>query len=164
MWRSAAAAASSGLLPLWRAPTGRARTSPTSVLGVRLLVVAVALRRLAEELGKRRVVRDRRARRLPLAAGEACRDLLQQPAVPVRILERGEREVGTPFGVAPGDAWVLDAVVEGAGGVVEDLAHVDAASDEVVAGGVEVLHGEEQGVRRAGRPRGDSLAEDDRGL
>ena len=32
--------------------------------------------------------------------------------------------------VAPADAWVLHGVVEGAAGVVEDLAYVDAVGDQ----------------------------------
>ena len=47
---------------------------------------------------------------------------------------------------------------------MEDLAHVDAAGDQVVAGGVDVVHGEDQAARRAGLGRRDSLAEDDRGF
>src|SRR5206468_10204746 len=85
---------------------------------------------------------------LPFAAGKACRDLLEQPAVSVWILKRGKREVGTTFRVAPRHARVLHGVVEGAAGVVEDLADVDAASDQVLAGGVDVIHGEDQ-VHRA---------------
>src|SRR6185369_6935030 len=41
---------------------------------------------------------------------------------------------------------------------------LDAAGDKVVAGGFDVVHGENQTVRRAGLNRRDSLAEDDRGL
>ena len=66
--------------------------------------------------------------------------------------------------VAPADAWVLHGVVEGAAGVVEDLAHVDAAGDQVVAGGVDVVHGEDRAVDRARLGRSDPLAEDDRRL
>jgi hypothetical protein len=51
--------------------------------------------------------------RLPFAAGKPRLDLLEQPAVPVRILERGKREVGTTLRVAPADAWALHGVVEG---------------------------------------------------
>jgi hypothetical protein len=47
---------------------------------------------------------------------------------------------------------------------VEDLAHVDAAGDQVVAGGVDVVHGEDQALRRARLGGRDSLAEDDRGF
>ena len=96
--------------------------------------------------------------------GSRVRDLLEQPAVPVWILERGKRVIGTTLRVAPADARVLHGVVEGAAGVMEDLAHVDAAGDQVVAGGVDVVHGEDQAVRRARLGRRDSLAEDDRRL
>jgi hypothetical protein len=47
---------------------------------------------------------------------------------------------------------------------VEDLPHVDAAGDEVVAGGVDVVHAEDQAVRRDWLGRRDSLAEDGRGF
>src|SRR5215213_1786009 len=148
---------------LTRAQVGRVPVRPL-VLGVRLLEAAVVLRRLAEEFRKGRGVHGSRPRRLPLAAGEPRLDLLKQPAVPVRVLERGEREVGTALRVAPADARVLHRVVEGAAGEVEDLAHVDAAGAQVFAGGVDVVHGEDEALRRAGLGRGDSLAEDDRGF
>jgi hypothetical protein len=48
------------------------------VLGVRLLVVAVVLRRLAEELGKGCDVHRWCARQLPIAAGKSRRDFLEQ--------------------------------------------------------------------------------------
>ena len=101
--------------------------------------------------------------RLPFAAGKPRLDLLEQPAVPIRILERGKRVVGTTLRVAPADAWVLHDVVEGAAGVVEGLAHVNPAGDQVRAGGLDVVHGEDQAVRRARPGRRDSLAEDNRG-
>ena len=66
--------------------------------------------------------------------------------------------------IAPADAWVLHGVVEGAAGVVENLAHVDAAGDQVVAGGVDVVHRQDQRVDRARLGRSDPLAEDDRRL
>ena len=47
--------------------------------------------------------------------------------------------------VAPADAWVLQGVVEGAAGIVKNLAHVDAAGDQVVAGDVDVVHRQDQG-------------------
>src|SRR4029077_14283836 len=136
---------------------------PPIMFSVRLLVVAVMLLRFAEQIRKCSDVDLSRWRRLPFAAGKACRDLLPQPAVPVWILKRGKREVGTTFRVAPSDARVLDRVVEGAAGVVEDLADVDAAGDQAVAGGVDVIHGEDQ-FRRASPGRRDSLAENDRRL
>src|SRR5215213_3294479 len=145
------------------AQVGRVPVPPV-VLAVCLLVEIVVLRRLAEELCKGCDVHGSCPRQLPLAAGKPRLDLLKKPAVPVRVLERGKREVGTTLRVAPGDAWVLHGVVEGAGGVVEDLAHVDAAGDQVVPGRVDVVHGEDQTVPRARDGRRDSVAEDDRGF
>ena len=49
--------------------------------------------------------------------------------------------------VAPRHARVLHGIVERAAGIVEDFADVDAAGDQVLAGGVDVIHGEDQ-VRR----------------
>src|SRR5437773_510183 len=89
------------------------------------------------------------SRNWTFAAGKSRRDLLEQPAVPVWILKRGKRVVGTTLRIAPADARVLYGVVEGAAGVVEDLTHLDAAGDQVVASGVDVVHGEDQDVRRA---------------
>src|SRR5215467_7522589 len=77
---------------------------PPVVLGVRLLIVAVALLRLAEEPCKGCDVQSSGPRQLPFAAGKPRLDLLEQPAVPVRILERGKRVVGTTLRVAPADA------------------------------------------------------------
>ena len=103
-------------------------------------------------------------RRLPLATGKSRCDLLKQPLVSVRILERGKLEVRTTLRVAPADAWIVHGVVEGTACVVEDFAHVNAACDQVVAGGVDVVHGEDEAVRRVALVRRHSLAEDDRGL
>src|SRR5262245_4925100 len=100
---------------------------------------------------------------LPLTAWKPRRDLLEQPAVPVRVFERSEREVGTAFRVAPVDPRVLHGGVEGASGIVEDLAHLDAAGGEIGAGRGDVVYGEDQAGPRAGLWRHDSLAEDDRG-
>ena len=66
--------------------------------------------------------------------------------------------------VAAGDAWVLHRVIEGTTNVVEDLAYVDTAGNQVVAGDVDIVHGENQAVRRATLGRRDSLAEDNRCL
>ena len=60
------------------------------MLGVRLLVVVVVLCRLAEELCKGCNVHGLCSRQLPLAAAKPRLDLLEPPAVPVRILERGK--------------------------------------------------------------------------
>src|ERR1700674_3224634 len=136
---------------------------PPMMCGVRLLVVSVVLLRLVEEFGKGCDVHGRRTRLLPFATGKPRRDFLEQPTVPVRILARGERKVGTAFRVVPGDARVLRGVVERPAGVMEDLADADAAADQIVAGSVDVIHGEDQ-LRRTRPGRRDSLAEDDRRL
>src|SRR5262245_56427883 len=67
---------------VWRVPI------PPVVLSVRFLVTVVVLRCLVEELSKGRDVRRLCGRGLPLASGEARRDLLKQPAVSIRIRKR----------------------------------------------------------------------------
>src|SRR5205814_6993566 len=116
---------------------------PPMMLAVGLLVLAVVFLRLAQDLGKSCDFHGSCSRRLPFAAGKTRCDLLKQPAVPIWILERGKREVGTALRVAPAHARILHGVVEGAAGIVEDLAHVNAAGDQVVTGGVNVIHGED---------------------
>ena len=66
--------------------------------------------------------------------------------------------------VPPADAWVLQGVVEGTAGVVENLAYVNSTGDKVVAGGVDVVHSQNRVVDRARLGGSDSLAEDDRRL
>src|SRR5262245_23386286 len=69
---------------LTRAQVGGVPVPPV-VLGVRLLVAAVAFRRLSEQLSQGRDVRGRWRHLIPLAAGETRADLLEQPPVPVRV-------------------------------------------------------------------------------
>src|SRR4029453_9385827 len=88
---------------LTRAQIGRVPVPPV-MRAVRLLVVAVMLFRLAEELCKGCDIHGLCSRRLPFAAGKPGRDLLEQPAVPVGLLKQGKRKVGTTFRVAPSDA------------------------------------------------------------
>jgi hypothetical protein len=72
-----------------RAQVGRVPVPPV-MLDVRILEAAVVFRRLVEEVGEGCHVRGSSSRRFPLAAGKPRPDLLDQPGVPVRILERGE--------------------------------------------------------------------------
>src|ERR1043166_2744879 len=109
---------------------------PPVMFRVRLLVGVVVLRRFVEKFCKGPDVHCSCSLLLPFASGKACRDLLEQPPVPVWILKRGKREVGTTFRIAPSYARVLHSVVERAAGVVEDFADVDAAGDQVLASGV----------------------------
>src|SRR5437764_9982901 len=108
---------------IWRVPV------PPVMFGVRLLVFAVPLLRLVEEFCKHSDIDRAGSCGFPFASGKSRGDLLEQPAVPVWILKRGKREVGTTFRVAPSDARVLDAINEWAGSVVEDLAGPNSARD-----------------------------------
>src|SRR6476469_6299050 len=82
--------------------------------------------------------------------------------VPVRILERNEREIGTTLRVAPGNARLLAGVVEWAAGEVKDLAYLDAAGEQVGTGGFDIIDIQYEAVSRAGLRRRDAVAEDDR--
>src|SRR5882757_8829466 len=98
-------------------------------------MLAVRGRRTAErarELSRRgecRVVRVH-------ASGQSRGDLLQQPAVAVRIAERGERAVAAALGIRTADpeppeqVGLVRAGVH-AGGVVERLADLDAATAQL---------------------------------
>src|SRR4029077_430433 len=99
----------------------------------------------------------------PLATRRARCDLLEQPAVSVRILERGKREIGTTLWIATGDAWVFSSAVERTAGVLEYFADFCATSDQIVAGGLDVIDGERQTLHRARFWRRHSFTEDDRG-
>jgi hypothetical protein len=65
---------------------------------------------------------------LPLPPGDPGRDLLEQPAVAVRVAERRVCEVRAPGQVEPGGLRLL-----------LHLADVDAAADEIFPGRVDVL-------------------------
>ena len=60
------------------------------MLGVCLLEAAVVLCRLAEEPCQDCNIHGLWPRQVPLVAGKPRLDLLEQAAVPVRILERGK--------------------------------------------------------------------------
>src|SRR5215211_5000458 len=90
---------------------------------------------------------------LPFPSGKPARDLLQQPAVPVRVAERRVHEVRAPFYRL--QAW---------GPLLVYLADVDAAADEIVPGGVDVLDCEDQPVSGPRLGRREALAEVDRAL
>src|SRR5512132_1102086 len=74
---------------LTRAQIGRVPVPPV-MLGVRLLEAVVVLCRLVEEPCQGCNIHGLWSRQVPLAAGKPRLDLLEQPAVPVRILERGK--------------------------------------------------------------------------
>src|SRR5688572_50390 len=105
-------------------------------------MLAMCRRRTSErggELGRRgecRVIRI-------YASRQSHGDLLEQPAVAVGIAERGERAVAAILGIWAADAeppkkvGVVRAVVHAAA-VVEHLADRDAATEQLVAGGLYV--------------------------
>ena len=116
----------------------------------------------------RQIVRRREGRRRGVdATGQPRRDLLEQPAVAVRITERGERAVAAMLGIRTADpeppkqVGLVRASVH-AGGVVEHLADLDAATEQLVAGGLDIGDDQVQALGRAGCRRGDVLAENDR--
>ena len=98
------------------------------------------------------------------AAGQPGRDLLQQPAVAVRVAERGERAVAGVFGRRSADATVRAVGLElGARRLgVEHLADLDTAGGELVARSLDVGDDQVEALGRAGRGRGDVRAELDR--
>src|SRR5882724_11916521 len=101
-------------------------------------------------------------------SGQSRGDLLKQPAVAVRIFERGERAVAAVLGIRtanpdpPKQIGLVRADVRVAG-AVEHLADLDAATEQLVAGGLDVGDDQVQSLGGAGCRRGHVLAEDDRG-
>src|SRR5580704_18602878 len=172
----------------WFCSSGRSRRSHSfrqllaglladHVLGVPFWPVRVGLPRprLVLSVGgrgapkrARQIVRRREGRRRGVnATGQPRRDLLEQPAVAVRITERGERAVAAMLGIRTGDpeppkqVGLVRAGVHAAG-VVENLADLDAASEQLVAGGGDVGDYQVQALGGAGCCGGDILAEDNR--
>ena len=94
-------------------------------------------------------------------AGQPRRDLLQQPAVAVRVAERGEGAVAGVIGRGPADATAravgLELSARRPG--VEHLADLDTAGDELVARSLDVGDDQVEALGRAGRGRRDVRAE-----
>src|SRR3954463_12018103 len=94
---------------------------------------------------------------LPFPPGQPGRDLLEQPAVAVRVAERRVREVRAPGQVGePGGLWLL-----------LHLTDLDAAVDEIFPGGVDVLDRQVHPLKGPGlhrRDARDALPEMDRAL
>src|ERR1700724_3595463 len=131
-----------------------------------LLVLAVRGRRASERGRKLDRRGEGRAVRVH-ASGQSYDDLLEQPAVAVRIAERGERAVAAMLRVQtanpapPKEVRLVRASVN-AVGVVEHFADLYAATDQFVAGGLDVGDNQVQSLGGAGCGPGDVLAEDDR--
>src|SRR4051794_40808815 len=88
---------------------------------------------------------------LPLPAGEPGRDLLEHPAVAIRVAERCLREVRASL-----------RRFDARGPPLLHRADIDAAADEVVAGGVDVVDHEDHALGGARLSRRAALAELDR--
>ncbi len=92
--------------------------------------------------------------------GQPRRDLLQQPAVAVRVAERGERAVagvvgrGSADATARADGLELSARRPG----VEHLADFDTAGDEFLARSLDVGDDQVEALGGAGRGRSPLLA------
>jgi hypothetical protein len=88
---------------------------------------------------------------------QASGDLLQEPAVAVPVAERRPRAVGTVPRVEAVHATPRTGVVEHATRRRGNLAHVDAAADELGAGRLKVVDDEDQALdqpRHGGRDPG----------
>jgi len=86
------------------------------------------------------------------ASGKTGSDLLHQPAVTVRITERGEGAVAAVLGIRPHDPhppkYVRLVAAGVLGAAVEHLADLDAASEKLNAGCVDVGDGLGVGAAR----------------
>src|SRR6267378_4318853 len=108
-----------------------------------LLVLAVG--GLGTPKCARQIVHRSESRRRGVdATGHPRRDLLEHPAVAVRITERGERAVAAMLGIRTADpeppkqVGLIRASVHAAG-VVEHLADLDAATEQLAAGGLDPI-------------------------
>src|SRR5689334_15794525 len=105
---------------------------------MRLLVMVVVLRRLAQKLRKGLDVRR------PLATGKPRLNLLEQPAIAVGIRKRRKREIRTTFRIATGSARIRNRRVEWTSSEMKHLADFDATREQVVASRIDVVHGKDQ--------------------
>src|SRR5687768_195074 len=105
--------------------------------------LVLAVRSLGAPQGLRQVIRRGIGRVARHAPREPCGDLLQQPAVAVRVAERRVRAVAE---VVRRDAADLAAEGTGRGGVMEYLAHLDAAPHQLVARSLDVGDDQEQAL------------------
>src|SRR5258708_1038035 len=101
------------------------------------------------------------------SSGQSRRDFLKQPAIAIRIAERGKGPVAamlrirTPDPQPSEEEGLVRSGVDGAS-VVEYLANLNAAAEQFLPRRLEVGDDQIQSLRRAGRRRGNVLAEDDR--
>src|SRR5262249_36434102 len=111
----------------------------------------MALLRLPQKFGESADVRAEST------SGKAGCDLLQQPAVAVRITERGKRAVAGMIGRGPADTAATTARPELSSRRrgVKHFADLDAASDQLVACSLNVGDDQVEALRRTSRRRRD---------
>ena len=159
MWSAASLAASSGVLPaLARDDVGGVPPRPV-VLRSGRFVLAMALLCLSQKLGQSRDVQVAES-----SSGKTRLDLLEQPAVAVRIAERGERAIAGVVGCGPADSTARAVALELSSRRpgVEHLADLGTAGDELVACSLDVGDDQVEALGRARRGRRDVRAELDR--
>ena len=138
-----------------RARRCRRRTSPTSGASERSVCTRHGASRLPQKLCQRRDVQAESS------SGKPRLDLLEEPAVAVRITERCEREIGAHVS-GPDPARVPSSRRHGGGCPRSGIPpHVDAVSDELGACGLDVIDDEERPLNRARHGGRESLAEHD---
>ena len=118
-------------------------------------VRAMVLLCLPQKVGQSRHVQAAES-----SSGKSRLDLLEQPAVAVRIAERSPRAIGVTVRIRPRYASLRPGYME-AGVEMEHLAHVDAMSDKLGARCLDVIDDEERSLNRARYRRRDPFAEDD---
>src|SRR6476469_5994723 len=126
---------------------------------------------LAQQLGQSLYVHGRL---LPsgLPARQPLGDLLQHPAVAIRIAERGERGIAAAFGIAPAFAPVETGARQEAADVpvpageavaaVVHLAHLHPTPNQLLTRGIDVGDDQVSVPDAAGLGRGQVLSEVDR--
>src|SRR5260370_11588308 len=101
------------------------------------------------------------------SSGQSRRDFLKQPAIAIRIAERGKGPVAAMLRIRTTDPQpseeegLVRSGVDGAS-VVEYLVNLNAAADQFLPRRLEAGDDQIQSLRRAGRRRGNVLAEQDR--
>src|SRR5262245_7054478 len=125
-----------------------------------LLVFAVCGLRTAERA--RQVRRGCEARGVRIDPTlEPAGDLLQQPTVPFRVVERHERQIAAPGRVGAARLrfdfeWIVPP-----GDIVKDLARVDTLPDQLLARRLDVRDDEVEELCRTESRRSDARSEDD---
>lgn len=102
-----------------------------------------------------------RSRRwIAYVSGQSGCQLLEEPTVPIRVVERSVRSVTASLRMQSVNAACTANMVEHSAGVVERLTHLHPAFDELGTCCLQIGHYEVEVLRRARRGRCEALAED----